>query len=137
MHDIRAAADGAAVKKVSGTFFGVSRTATGAKRGFQFQSAGGLIDPGCVAQRTPAPDAVANRRDFRFCLRSVDMLHPTGGTANGPCAQKGLFFRRAVDISPETAPPPLLGPRDEPGPQRVAFNVSTDGEEMLVILRGK
>ena len=37
----------------------------------------------------------------------------------------------------QAAPTPLLGPLDEPGPQRVAFHISQHGQQMLVAGHGK
>src|SRR5450432_17948 len=67
----------------------------------------------------------------------VDQLGPVSRAVYGPFGEEGFLLRGSVEACPEAGPGPLLGVPDHFGGQGIAFDVSAEGQEVIVLLDGE
>jgi predicted DNA-binding antitoxin AbrB/MazE fold protein len=111
----------------------LSRSTTWSETGFQIHTAGGFEGPSLIAIRSPATEAFAQALDLGLCLRLIDIGQPPRRMGHRTSVEDGLVLLRGCGAGPE----PILGALHQTGPNRIAFNVAVDGQEMVVFLNRK
>src|SRR3954452_15375571 len=103
------------------------RPAAGAQAVQQVQGPGGRALPSGPS-RTAGPGGCWSGPPPprpRSAARSPTLASRPAGRSTGPSLQDPARLRPAAAFTPsEAGPPPVLGPRDPPGPQRVALDVA-------------
>ncbi len=112
-----------------------ARAATNAQGRFKPQLLRGLLGPIRTAVRAATTNGSADRLEFCFRLRSVDVLRPVRRLRQGPIAQQ----RPACLACPlmQASPWPVFRALDEPGTQCIPLHVPHHGVEVLVAFRWK
>jgi hypothetical protein len=100
------------------------RPAARAESVLQAELAGDLSRPPLVAQWLAASGATADRFQFSFRLRGIHMRPPIRAQGDGRFGQQPMLRRCSGHPAIETAPPPILGPADDAGPQRIPLHVT-------------
>lgn len=99
----------------------------------QAEHLSGRADPGVGAERAVATDGGGHGVGFRLGHGGVHPLGPAGLALEAGRVE----LRRPFEAGPSDAqarPRPVLGPRDQAGPQRIPLDVADDGPQMVVVL---
>src|SRR5438876_2679491 len=88
--------------------------------------------PGDITEGPATTDRLAQRGQFRFALRLVDILHPALRTRHRPGRQP--IDRRTLLALPQTAPRPRFRPRRQLGTQGITLHIAADRQQVLVFL---
>jgi REP element-mobilizing transposase RayT len=124
--------------QVSGTVLGIlARSPSWPEGGFEPRTSRRFHLPGCRPVRLAGTDATRKRLRFDGAHGPVHRPGPVGRTVHWPGAELGRFTVGAVATVPKAAPPPILRPLHQAGPERGSLDVSTHGKEMLVRLDRK
>src|SRR5437868_3765840 len=91
---------------------------------------GGIHHPHRSAKGSAADQALAQPVHLGFRLRLIDMFEPI----HRPRYRAGIQGWFASPPCGDTRPWPQVGTVDQAGPERVAFDVTQHGQEMLVFL---
>ncbi len=115
---------------------GLPRAAQRLERALQTQTLGRLLLlPHRRAIRRPTPQRPAQRFQFARCLHAVDVFQPAYRQRNRSSVQK--IQTAALDPPCQTRPRPPFGAPHQLSAQGVAFDVSANGEKVLVFLNGE
>jgi len=110
----------------------LSRTSQRLQCALQPQTLGRFLLPRRCPKRRATPQRLTPRRQFARRLRTIDPLQPVCRQRYRPGIQK---LQTPLVCPPcQTRPRPLFRPRHQLGAQRVAFDVATDGDQMIVLL---
>ena len=123
------------VEKVSGTVILFLWTAVGTKCALQAQSTHGLLGPERLAERTATIHGSPQRQQFSLGLRCINLFHPVGQTPQRLGGQQ--FLGNTLFPSMQASPAPILRTLHEVGAEGVPLNVTTNREEMSVVLHGE
>lgn len=91
--------------------------------------------PAVAAVGRLTPDRVAQMSQFRFGFGAIDVGNPVSRTRQRARIEKRQ--QRGLAPSRQTRPRPILGTSDQARPQRVAFDVAEDGQQVMVLLDGE
>ena len=80
---------------------------------------------------------MTNRFEFPFRLRLVDVRYPLAWPIKRPGSKKVRIDLGSMLAPPHTTPSPVLSTLTKTGSQRIAFDVTQDGQQVLVFLDGK
>jgi hypothetical protein len=87
--------------------------------------------------RRTVPDAVTQRADFRRRICSIHELDPLPRPLDRPLLDARKLVMSLAVLTPQTAPLPQLGARNQVCAQGVSFDIATDREEMGIALHHK
>src|SRR5437899_12834850 len=88
--------------------------------------------PSDVTKGPAMTDRLTQRRQFRFALRLVDILHSALRTRHRPGRQP--IDRRTLLALPQTAPRPRFRPRRQLGTQSITLHIAANRQQVLVFL---
>ncbi len=103
-----------------------------AQRRFKAELFRCALYPRIAAVGRAAVDTAAQGFEFGDGLRVVDVAHPVSRPGDWPVAEEFLLVLGLLPAVPEAAPTPVFGLAYEVGAQRVALDVTTDGQQVVV-----
>ena len=80
---------------------------------------------------------MANRFEFPLRLRFIDLRYPLAWPIKGPGSKKVRVEFGSMLAPPHTTPAPVLCPLTKISSKRIAFDVTQNGQQVLVFFDGK